>query len=87
MKSIYHLTSMSDQEYAGLSEENKLKMIGNRFLIDASDWDTVYPWVYKNLHAPFHVRSQKADSRESVWISFYSDEDAAAFKLRWVNDN
>ena len=76
---IIQTREMSKDMFLSLSDEMKLQMARQQFSFPIKDLDTLYPWLNENADV-FYLEQIK----ETVFIFFFAEEDATAFKLTWM---
>ncbi len=76
---IKQTREMSKDMFLSLSDKVKLKMARQQFSFPSKDLSTVYPWLNENADLFYleHIKDQ-------VFIFFFAEEDATAFKLMWI---
>ena len=84
---ISQTREMTKDVFLSLDDETKVKMHNHQFLVEHSDWRDVFGWLLANTFDPFYIETEHSKTHVSNtrhWVLFYRDEDAAAFKLRWL---
>lgn len=76
---VRQVREMGDVTYNGLSEETKIKMHNQQFIINEDEWDEVWEWILSNTQHPYYYERINGVR----YIQFYKATDATGFKLRW----
>jgi len=74
------LKQMGKDVFLSLSDELKLEMHRRQFEVDSEDSDEIDDWFVENMSEPYYIEF----NNDLNYVMLYNDEDAVAFKLRWL---
>lgn len=77
---ISQTKELSKDTYLSLSDETKIKMNEFQFSLSTEDSEKAEKWLRTGTNHPYYIERGAITN----YILFINEEDAVAFKLRWL---
>mgnify|MGYP003645803568 CR=1 FL=1 len=74
---IRQVLDITDKMFSSFSDKTKIEMHRNKFVINQKYLREISRWINENVKNPYFFE-------DITHILFTSNEDAVAFKLRWI---
>ena len=74
------LKQIGKDVFLSFSDKLKLEMHRYQFEVETDDFDEVDDWLRQNISEPYYIEF----SDDFSFVMLYNEEDAVAFKLRWL---
>jgi len=71
---------LSSDTYLSFSDEIKIRMNELQFSVSTEESEEIEEWLRTGVSHPYFIERGATTS----WVLFINEEDAVAFKLRWM---
>ena len=71
---------LSSDTYLSFSDEIKIRMNELQFSLSTEEFEEIEEWLRTGINHPYFIERGATTN----WVLFVNEEDAVAFKLKWM---